>query len=90
MQGTYVESHGKEISVLRWLWQWQQCGYNKCIDEARARGQWRQTSTGEVRSMQQWCHHRGYKGEVKQLGKGTHQQSTQSEQKGCNGGTALK
>jgi hypothetical protein len=56
MQGTYIGSNGKDIGLLQQRWQWQQCRYNNSINEARARGQWRRTSTGEARAMQQWCH----------------------------------
>ncbi len=70
MQGTYVGSNSKAISILQRLWQWQQCRYNNSINEARVRGQWHQTSTGKARAMQQWHHHRGDGQEEKQLSKG--------------------
>ncbi len=66
----------------------------KIVDKARARGQWRWTSTGKARAMQRWHHPRGDKGEVKWLGKGARQQSLQAGQKGvqrqCSAKNKLK
>ncbi len=77
-----------EIGALQRQWQW--CGNNNSVNKARARGQWRRTSTGKARAMQQWHHDRGDKGEEIWLGKGAHQWSTQVGQKGCNSGAVLK
>ncbi len=87
---TYVGSNGKEIGVLRRQLQWRRYRYDKSITEANTRGQWRWTSTGEVRAMQQMCHNRSDKGEEKQLGDGTCWWSTQAGQKGYTGRAALK
>jgi hypothetical protein len=73
LQGTYVVNNCKEIGVLQWWWQWRWCRYNNSIDEARARGQWRQTSTDKARVMQQWHHNRSDKEEGKWLGEDTRQ-----------------
>jgi hypothetical protein len=70
MQGMYVGSDGKEIGISRRRGRWQRCGYVDSINKERSRGPWRQTSTGEVRAMQQWHHDRYDEGEVKWLGEG--------------------
>jgi hypothetical protein len=70
MQGTYARSDGKEVGLLRWWWRWQWCRYKDGANKARARGQWRQTSTGEARATQQWHHKRSDEGGGKWLGKG--------------------
>ncbi len=44
------------------------------VNEARARGGWRRTSTGKARVMQRWHHDRTDKGEGKWLGKGAARQ----------------
>jgi hypothetical protein len=72
MQGTYIGSNGKDTGVLQRRWQWRQCRYNNCINKARARVQWRRTSTGEARAMQRWHHNRSGKREGKWLGKSAH------------------
>jgi hypothetical protein len=48
-------------------WQRWRYGYNNSVNEARARGQWRRTSTGKARAMRQWRHNRIDKGEGKRL-----------------------
>ncbi len=90
MQGTYVGSNGKEIGISRWWWWWWQCRYDVSVDEARARGRWRRSSTGKARAMWWWRHGRSEEGEVKWLGEGARWWSTQAGQKVCNGGTGLK
>ena len=90
MQGTYVGSNGNKIGILQWWWWWWWCGYNNSVDEARARGGWRRTSTGKARAMQLWCHDRSDKGEGKRLSKGTCWLSTQAGQKGYNSRAALE
>jgi hypothetical protein len=47
MQGTYVDSNGKEIGVLQW--RWRQCGCKDGAGKARARGQWHGTRPVQVR-----------------------------------------
>jgi hypothetical protein len=95
MQGAYVGSNGNKIGVLQrwwWWWRWWQWGYGNSINEAWVRGkgtmvpdQHRQGKGNAAMVSQQ-----SDEGEGKWLGKGARQLSTQTGQKGYNGGAALK